>query len=428
MKTSLLFFVAATSVLSASEFPALPIVETLKIGSAEISTKQPPAGLVVNDVTGLIAVKALGGQVVHRTTTRVLETRATTTPGGDYLLMFPEGDHYAKSKGEKMNSMMAYRSSDHGKTWQGPTVAFDIPYSQHGFIPLIPRGSKRIYAFGTQPIPGKWTWENGQRENGPIGFRWSDDDGRTWSDVKLIAPTNDPEFRGMSVMRMTETDAGTWLLGSHLADWSKKPFTTQQYLLRSEDRGETWTVLPGARPKGWTADGFDRMDEGRPLNLGGGKVLFMSRTPQGHLFTAWSEDDGKTWTKPAPSSLVHPDAPPMVFPLSDGKTLVAFHHNKVPPAKTLELDDKAAVMKVRSELWAATSTDGGHTWSEPRFVLANVVQAAHAVSGFNFQCSYVDAFVEEGVLHLFMPHRWQQVLHLTLPEAELAKLPTMAEL
>ncbi len=427
MKTPLLFL-ATASLLGAAEFPPLPIMETVKIGTAEISTKHPPSGLVVNEVTGLIAARALGGQVVHRTTTRVLETRATITPGGDYLLMFPEGDHYAKSKGEKMNSMMSYRSSDHGRTWQGPTVAFDIPYSQHGFIPLIPRGSKRIYAFGTQPIPGKWTWENGQRENAPIGFRWSDDDGRTWSDVNLITPTNDPEFRGMSVMRMTETDAGTWLLGSHLADWSKKPFTTQQYLLRSEDRGETWTVLPGARPNGWAAEGFDRMDEGRPLNLGEGKVLFMSRTPQGHLFTAWSNDDGKTWTEPAPSSLVHPDAPPMLFPLSDGKTLVAFHHNKVPPAKTRELDDKTEVMKVRSELWAATSTDGGHTWSEPRFVLANVVQAAHAVGGFNFQCSYVDAFVEDGRLHLFMPHRWQQVLHLTLREAELRKLPTLAEL
>jgi hypothetical protein len=35
-----------------------------------------------------------------------------------------------------------------------------------------------------------------------------------------------------------------------IADWSVKPFTTQQYLLRSEDKGETWTVLPGERPRG----------------------------------------------------------------------------------------------------------------------------------------------------------------------------------
>lgn len=77
------------------------------------------------------------------------------------------------------------------------------------FIPFLPRGTKRIYAFGTQPIPGKWTWENGQPEKARIGYRWSDDDGRTWSEVKLIAPLNDADFKGMSVMQMTETDTGT---------------------------------------------------------------------------------------------------------------------------------------------------------------------------------------------------------------------------
>ncbi len=377
---------------------------------------------------GLLTVDAVEGQVVHRTQTRILETRATITPKGDYLLMFPEGDHYAKSKGEKINSMMACRSTDHGKTWSAPAVAYDIPYGQHGFIPLIPRGTKRIYCFGTQPIPGKWTWEDGKRENAPIGWRTSDDDGHTWSDVQLIEPVNDPGFMGMSVMRMTETDAGTWLLGSHLADWSVKPFTTQQYLLRSEDKGKTWTVLPNARPKGWIAEGFNRMDEGRPLNLGGGRVLFMSRTPQGHLFTAWSKDDGKTWTEPAPSTLVHPDAPPMLFPLSDGKTLVAFHHNKVPVTGNGELSDKAELMKMRSEVWASLSTDEGRTWSEPRFVLANAVAPVHAVSGFNSQCSYLDAFTDDGVMHLFMPHRWQQVLHLTIKESDFSKLPTRAGL
>jgi hypothetical protein len=54
----------------------------------------------------------VNGQVVHRTQKRILETRATITPKGDYLLMFPEGDHYAKSKGEKINLMMACRSAE----------------------------------------------------------------------------------------------------------------------------------------------------------------------------------------------------------------------------------------------------------------------------------------------------------------------------
>ena len=55
-------------------------------------------------------------------------------------------------------------------------------------------------------------------------------------------------------MRMCETDRGTWILGSHEGDWSYKPLITRQYLLRSEDQGESWEVIPGRRHGGgWHA-------------------------------------------------------------------------------------------------------------------------------------------------------------------------------
>ncbi len=410
--------------------PPLPLVESLRVSGLDVSLQSPPAHFVVRRALGLLTHESLDGQLIHRASGKdlVLETRATITPGGDYLLMFPEGDHYGNSKGRKVNRLLAYRSSDQGRTWAGPAEAFNIDYSQHGFIPLIPRGTKRIYAFGTQPIAGSYDFEHGQQENAPIGFRSSDDDGRTWSAVTLIRPTNDPEFKGMSVMRMCETDSGVWLLGAHASDFSKKPLVTRQYLLRSANRGKTWTVLPGAQPGGWFAAGFDRMDEGRPISLGGSKVLFMSRTTQGHLFTAWSDDDGATWTPPAPSGLVHPDAPPMMFALSDGHTLVAFHHNRVPRKEDGNLSAKSENMTVRSEIWASTSTDGGHTWTEPRFLLVNVATPDLENNWRNYQCSYLDAFSDVGTLHLFMPHRWQQVLHLTMPESALGSLPTKAQL
>ena len=132
--------------------------------------------------------------------------------------------------------------------------------------------------------------------------------------------------------------------------------------------------------------------------------------------------------QPAPSTLVHPDAPPMLFLLSDGKTLAAFHHNKVPPRSSVDLSEKSETMKVRSEIWVSTSNDAGHTWSEPRLVFANATQPELKVGAWNYQCSYLDAFSDGGVLHLFLPHRWQQVLHLTIAESALGTLPTLAEL
>ncbi len=397
--------------------PASPpdaLAKTIRVGGVEFDPRSPPTPLVLERDLGLVTVPAVNGQIVHEAKKNLFETRATKTPGGDYLLLFPDGAHYGGRKG-KVNTMTAYRSSDRGKTWSGPTVAFDIEYSQHGFIPLTPRGTKRIYAFGTQPIEGK----REGRENCPIGYRYSDDDGHTWSDITLIRPVNDPGFLGMSVMRMCETEAGTWLVGSHEGRWTGKPgipVITRQYMLRSEDRGKTWTVHPAPRPGGWHADGFERMDEGRPIDLGGAKVLMMSRTPEGHLWAAWSEDDGKTWTQPRPTSLVHPDAPPMLFRHPDGKRLVAFHHNRH-SGRHFKSED-------RSEIWASLSADDGRTWSEPRFVFANALAATSKSAWHDHQCSYLDAFTDDGTFQIFVPHRWKRALHLTLDADELERLPT----
>ena len=272
------------------------LVEHVTIGDRTLSVAALPEGLLLRENLGLVCVSDLVGQVVHVSRANLFETRATITPGGDYLLMFPEGRHYGGTGNihKKVNTLIAYRSKDKGKTWIGPSAAFDIPYSQHGFIPLVPRGSKRLYAFGTQPVPK----EREGSENCPIGFRYSDDDGYTWSKVTLIRPTNDPGFKGMSVMRMTETERGTWLLGSHEADWTTKPLTTRAYVLRSEDRGITWTLHPGPRPAGWFEPRHNRMDEPRPVALAGGEALILARTCEGHLWEIRSKDDGRSWSTP----------------------------------------------------------------------------------------------------------------------------------
>lgn len=414
------------------------------IGGTEYHTREVPRGLLLQEKLGLITGAGVTGQVVHRNAYGGLfETRATITPGGEYLLMFPDGLPHTRAEGpnahyggqtQKVNDLVAYRSKDKGRTWSGPTVPFDIDYNQHGFIPLIPRGSKRLYAFGTQPVWDMWepgvdvNPHNGLRENAPIGYRYSDDDGLHWSEVRIIRPRNDPGYRGMSVMRMTETDRGTWLLGTHEGDWSYSPLLTRLYVLRSEDQGKTWDLLPRHRHGGWYAPGFNRMDEGRPIALGDGKVYMMMRTPAGQLWDSRSEDDGKTWSDPKPTTLIHPDAPPMLFHLTDGKTLVAFHHNRHHDVNYKGLNGNLAQMADRSELWVSFSPDEGRTWSEPRFLLVNALADAGPQPFFNYQCSYLDMFADNGTVNLFLPHRWRRAVHMQISEADLRRLPTKAEL
>ena len=40
--------------------------------------------------------------------------------------------------------------------------------------------------------------------------------------------------------------------------------------------------------------------------------------------------------------------------------------------------------------------------------------------------SYMDLFTDPGTIHLFIPHRWQQVTCLRFPENLLPELPTAA--
>ena len=123
------------------------------------------------------------------------------------------------------------------------------------------------------------------------------------------------------------------------------------------------------------------MDEGRPISLGGGGRAGAVPHAGRPFVVGESADEGKTWTDPAPTPLVHPDAPPMLFLLADGKTLVAFHHNRHAKSQYVGLTANMEGQKDRSELWVATSTDAGRTWSEPRFVLANAFSSKRALPG-----------------------------------------------
>ena len=359
---------------------------------------------------------------------------ATITPAGDYLVMFPEGGHYCCSEGKKVNRMTALRSKDKGRTWSEPFRPYEIDYNEHGFIPLIPAGTKRLYSFGTQPVWSDYDFTNRSRiEDAPIGFRWSDDDGRTWSLVQLIRPRNDPIFQAMSRTSMCETAAGVWLLGADEADWSQKPLVNRHYILRSEDRGATWDVLPGPRPQGWQCPGFGRMGETRLIHIAREEVLALSRTPEGHLWQHRSFDGGRTWTPLEATSLVHPDAPAMVYYLSDRKTLLALHHNRasaarLPLAERAHLSADHPCMADRAQIWLSVSRDAGHTWEPPRFAFCNALAPVEVSPFLNHQCSYTDVLVDAGVVHFCVPHRWRRALHLQLPEADLGRLPTAADL
>ena len=406
------------------QYPRLPINESVEIYGKKFPVSNLPKGLKVMDDVGLAGVSALEDALMYRAVKSLFEVRGTITPGGDYLVMFPAGEHFG-ALDKKGNTMMALRSNDKGQTWSNPYIAFkNIDYNQHAFIPYIPKGSKRIYSYCTQPVWGLYTRNKGSGENAPLGCLYSDDDGYTWKGPELIFPVNAPEFNGISVMRLCETKKGTLLYSACDNLTNPKPFIVSQFILRSTDQGKSWTVIPEYHGpgSGWNFRPQRYMGEGVPFQIGD-RVIFLLRAPTGVLWAMWSDDDGITWTNPEPTPVVHPDAPPMGIILSDKKTLMVLHHYR-----GHKDEDSGRDWDQRSEVWVTFSTDCGKTWSESSFLFCNAARSDLDNHFFNSQCSYIDMFIDGDTLNLFVPHRWQQVVHLKIKEKELFSLPKKSDL
>lgn len=314
--------------------------------------------------------------------------------------------------------MVAVRSTDGGRTWNAPTEPWQAPYNQHAWNPLIPSGSSRIYSAAMEaPFD-----ELEQPHNGPLGLRWSDDGGRTWSAPVRIRPVNDPDYKGVCHMQWCELASGTWLLGTYTISVRDGQRTDIQYVLRSEDQGQSWELLPGARPHGLNRPGQRRVLEGEIVDLGDGAVALYTRSQTGQLWMSRSVDDGRTWSELAPTELVHPDAPPMIFSLGEPGHLLALTH------RTKASDpDWNGWFPDRQSLWCQISRDAGATWSEPRFLIADAAPYGGLDNAW-VEVGYADVVADGDDLHIFLSYKKAAMLYLRLRMDELPSLPSEQEL
>ncbi len=380
--------------------------------------------LTLHPGLGVVSASALGPVRRIHLDEFTCHPRCIRTAGGELALFFPAGTlHYGwMHLAAGGNRMLQTRSRDNGKTWSVPRPAWEAPYGQHAAVLLQPHDESRIYAFTTEPAAAAGYLSG---ENSPLAMRYSDDEGNTWSPPAFIRPVNRPEFQGMSAMRCCECADGSWLLGTHCATMVDNRYgSCRQYLLRSTDRGESWLLLPEDSPAGWSIPG-GRLHEGRPLDLADGEVLMLIRSSTGHLWQSRSFDCGATWSPPAETRLRHLEAPPMLFRLADG-TLLLFLHNRA----SFDGARHEFAHEIRSELYVCRSTDRGHSWSEPVFVIAEAgyPPVLNGWGGTTPMVSYADLVEADGLLHLFIDHEMRQVLYLSFPAKALDELKHADEL
>jgi len=270
--------------------------------------------------------------------------------------------------------IMAIRSADQGKTWSKPVTLFDSPYDdRHPAFLELTDGTLlcSMFTFSGAEVPQI-------RKDPTVTNRTaiirSYDHGKTWDDqvVRLPSPFLAEETDGPMVLLKD----GSVIITINGAPAEEGP--DQSAIFRSKDKGQSWKLLSVIKSGDDLKEAIktEDMDTKKSVMLSKGHDLFETNTavlpdgqwvmiarPEGDV--CWSEDEGKTWTKPV--SFGMRIFAPSLYVLKDG-TLVCLHGSYDPGFWALRV---------------IFSTDGGHTWIAPSathgFLVSNCYGYAKAM-------------------------------------------------
>ncbi|HEX6793215.1 MAG TPA: sialidase family protein [Casimicrobiaceae bacterium] len=266
------------------------------------------------------------------------------------------------------SAVLASRSTDGGRTWSAPaTVILDGSafFNDKESVTADPFVAGSAYA----------TWDRLEQANhGPSWFSRTTDGGATWEAPRAIY---DPGMHNQTLNnQVVVTKAGNGnptLLDffSELDLGQNNLVTTHLALVRSDDRGSTWSapiVVSDIRAVG----AYDPQNPAHTLRDAANLASF-ARGPDGTLVAVWqdarfshglrdgiafsrSTDGGATWSAPVEINRVPAVQAflPAVAIGSDGTIGVLYYDMR---------NDTADPATLLVDLWFATSTDGT-TWSE----------------------------------------------------------------
>jgi sialidase-1 len=281
------------------------------------------------------------------------------------------------------------RSTDGGHTF-GPSIpALDMgtPHAQNGVgdpCLLVDAKTDRVFVFGLWS-QGNNGW-NGSRpgldpaDTGQLVCAWSDDDGRTWSAPRnLTRSLKDPTWRlflqgpGSGIT----TSDGVLAIPAQYRDGDGIPHST---VVWSDDRGETWHVGTGARPKTTESSLVELAD--------GSWMLNMRDDRGGSRAVATTRDRGMTWTEHPTSRTALPEPVCMA-------SLIRFERGRPGAQDDLLLFSNPAVPRApRRQITVRFSADDGMTWSEGLLLdegnsagYSSLVQIDADTVGILYECS-----------------------------------------
>ena len=216
-------------------------------------------------------------------------------------------------------------------------------------------------------------------------YKTSNNGGKTWS-----KPIRLPDgFLGPIKNKPIQLPDGSILSPSSIeyhAGKNRRKEVWQVHLELSRDMGKTWQKI------GPLNDGRDfNVIQPSILIYPNRKMQILCRTEYaGHIYEAWSDDMGKTWSKMGPIELPNPDAGTDAVMLNDGRALLVYNHS------TSEGRDR--------ELLNVAVSDDGRKW-----------HAALALENQEGEYSYPAVIqTSDGLVHITYTWKRKRIKHVVL--------------
>lgn len=280
------------------------------------------------------------------------------TEDGAWLCVMTTGVGKEGAGGQHVVSM---RSTDHGRTWEKPVdiEPADGPEASYAVMLKVPSG--RIYAFYNHNTDNvrEVKQEDGKMQKrvdslGHYVFKFSDDQGRSWSTQRYEIPIREfacdrtnvyggklrffwnvgrPLIRdGAAILVLHKVGA----MGAGFFAQSEGSFLKSTNILTERDPAKiTFETLPDGDIGLRTPPSGGRVAEEQSIvKLSDGSLYCVYRTIDGWPTCAYSRDGGHTWTAPAYMTfspdgrrVKHPRAANFAWNCSNGKFLYWFHNH-----------------------------------------------------------------------------------------------------
>lgn len=330
------------------------------------------------------------------------------TGDGAWLVVMTTGKG---AEGEGGQHVVTLRSRDRGASWEAPVDVEPASGPEASYAVLLRTPAGRIYVFYNhntdnvrQVIGDKPAYADGVVKRvdslGHFVFKYSDDEGRTWSRERYDIPQRDFEidrrnpYEGKlkffwNVGRPFTREGSAYVPLHKVGGFGEGFFTSSEGALLRSDNLLTerdparirWATLPegeiGIRAP---AGGGPIAEEQSFSVLSDGAIFCVFRTIDGHSAFTYSRDGGKSWDESqymrfADGRLMkHPRAANFAWRCENGKYLYWFHNHggrfirESPRRRTIAYED-------RNPVWLSGGVEVASPrglvirWSQPEIVL-----------------------------------------------------------